>query len=214
MRPETLLVRLMIVVPVMYFGVMLVAASTWPGYSHVTRYVSELGGPEAPKPAIFNIGIMIMGVVCAVSAAGVLGATRRLGGRRVPGALAALFVALFGVAMVMGGMFPMPDPRHGGFGLGFAMLFAPLFLGLTFAGRPGFGGLVTFLFVSFALMAATMTVMMGVGQLVTRANVGLWQRANALAMFPWIGIAGVLLARHLDRDASSHGGREASHAAS
>jgi len=40
---------------------------------------------------------------------------------------------------------------------------------------------------------------MGTGHLVTRANVGPWQRANALAMFPWLGIAGVLLARLLDR---------------
>jgi hypothetical membrane protein len=47
---------------------MLIAASTWPGYSHVTRYVSELGGPESPHPAIFNYGIVLMGVVCTISA--------------------------------------------------------------------------------------------------------------------------------------------------
>jgi hypothetical membrane protein len=180
-----------------------VAASTWPGYSHVTRYVSELGGPEAPKPAIFNFGIMFMGVVCTVSAAGVLGAVRRLGGRVVPGTIAAVCIALFGVAMIMGGMFPMPNPLHGAFGLGFTMIFAPLLLGFAFAGRPGFGGLAAFLFVSFGLMLGTMSVMMGVGQLVTRANVGLWQRANALAMFPWLGIAGFVLARRLDREAAS-----------
>jgi len=201
MRRDSLLVWLAVAVPILYFGVMLAAAATWPAYSHVTRYVSELGGPEAPNPRLFNFGIMIMGVVCAVSAAGVLGAVRRLGGRIVPGTIAALCIALFGVAMVMGGMFPMPDPRHGAFGLGFAMVFAPLLLGFAFAGRPGFGGLAAFLFASFALMLATMSVMMGVGQLVTRANVGLWQRANALAMFPWIGIAGFVLARRLDREA-------------
>jgi hypothetical protein len=38
-------------------------------------------------------------------------------------------------------------------------------------------------------MIVMLAVMMGVGGLVTRQNVGLWQRANALAMFPWIGIA-------------------------
>ena len=192
-----MLLRLTIAVPILYFGVMLVAASTWPGYSHATRYVSELGGPEAPHPRIFNYGIMLMGVVCTISSLGVLAAARRLGGRRAPGVLAAVCIALFGVAMVLGGMFPMPDPRHGGFGLGFAMVFAPLFLALAFAGRPGFSGLLALLFACFALMVFTMTVMMGVGQLVTRANVGLWQRANALAMFPWLGIAGAMLARRL-----------------
>ena len=193
-------VRLTIAVPVLYFGVMLAAAATWPGYSHVTRYVSELGGPEAPQPRIFNYGIIFMGVVCTISSIGVLAATRLLGGRAVMGALAALAIALFGVAMVLGGLFPMPDPRHGGFGLGFAMILAPLFLALAFAGRPGFGGLVTVLLVSFVLVMITMTVMMGVGQLVTRANVGLWQRANALAMFPWLGIAGAMLASRLERE--------------
>jgi hypothetical membrane protein len=179
---------------------MLIAASTWPGYSHVTRYVSELGGPDAPHPAIFNVGIVLMGATCTISAWGVFGAARRLGGRRVMSALAALCIALFGVAMVMGGLFPMPNPLHGGFGLGFAAVLAPLFLALAFAGRAGFGGLTVYLLASFAFVLATMSVMMGVGQLVTRANVGLWQRVNALAMFPWIGVAGAILARRLGRD--------------
>jgi hypothetical membrane protein len=198
-RSESLLVRLAVAVPVLYFGVMLVAASTWPGYSHASRYVSELGGPEAPRPAIFNTGIVIMGVVCALSAWGVFGAARRVGGRGAMSAIAALCIALFGVAMVMGGLFPMPDERHGAFGLGFAMVFAPLFLALAFAGRPGFGGLVALLSASFVFMVATMAVMMGVGHLVTRANVGIWQRLNALAMFPWLGIAGAILALRLGR---------------
>jgi hypothetical protein len=79
------------------------------------------------------------------------------------------------------------------------MVFAPLFLALAFAGRPGFGGLVALLLASFAFMVATMTVMMGAGHLVTRANVGMWQRLNALAMFPWLGIAGAVLALRLGR---------------
>jgi hypothetical protein len=193
------LVRLAIAVPILYFGTMLAAAATWPGYSHATRYVSELGGPEAPVPALFNVGIMIMGVVCTISAFGVFGVVRALGGRRVMGTIASVCIGLFGVAMVMGGAFPMPNPLHGAFGLGLAAVFAPLFLGLAFAGRPGFRGFATFLFVSFAFVLFTMTVMMGAGQLVTRANVGLWQRTNALAMFPWLGVAGFILARRLDR---------------
>jgi len=93
----------------------------------------------------------------------------------------------------MGGLFPMPNPLHGGFGLGFAMVLAPLFLALALGGRGG--ALTVLLLGSFAFMIATMAVMMGVGHLVTRANVGLWQRLNALAMFPWLGVAGLALAR-------------------
>jgi len=195
MRRDLFLARLAVAVPVLYFGTLLVAAATWPGYSHVTRYASELGGPEAPVPAIFNIGIMVMGVVCALASIGVFRAARRAGGRSVLAALAAACLFAFGVAMVMGGAFPMPNPLHGAFGLGFALVPAPLLLALALRGREGNGPLVLVLVVAFVLVLATMSVMMGVGQLVTRANVGLWQRANALAMFPWIGVAGEMLAR-------------------
>jgi hypothetical membrane protein len=198
MRRDALLARLAIAVPLLYFGTLFAAAATWPGYSHVTQYASELGSAAAPRPAIFNVGIIIMGVVCVIASAGVHLAARRAGGRPVWTALGALCLALFGVSMVMGGMFPMPNPLHGGFGLGFAQVFAPLFLALALGGRDGMGGLVAVLYASFVFMAATIAVMMGVGHLVTRANVGLWQRANALAMFPWVAFAGYALGRRVD----------------
>ena len=193
------LLPLGVAVPVLYFGTLLVAAATWPGYSHVTRYASELGGPEAPLPWEFNRGIMTMGAVCVLAALGLGSGLARAGGRTGWSVAAAVCVALFGVSMVMGGLFPMPDERHGAFGLGFALLPAPLLMAFALRGRPGWRGLVTFLAVSFVLMLATLTVMMGVGGLVSRANVGLWQRANALAMFPWIGITAWRLARGLPR---------------
>lgn len=198
MRPEILLARMAVAVPVLYFGTLLTAAATWPGYSHVTRYASELGGPEAPVPAIFNTGIMVMGAICAIASSGVFVAARRAGGRTVLAALAAACLLLFGIAMVMGGAFPMPNPLHGAFGLAFAVVPAPLLLALALRGRPGNGPLVAVLVAAFVLVLATMSIMMGVGQLVTRANVGLWQRLNALAMFPWIGIAGEMLARRAE----------------
>lgn len=195
MRRDAQLARLAVAVPILYFGTLLVAAATWPGYSHVTQYASELGSAAAPRPAVFNSGIVGMGVVCVFAAVGVFLAAMHAGGRLVWTALGSLCIALFGVSMVMGGMFPMPNPLHGGFGLGFAQILAPLFLALGLRGREGLGGLVAVLWASFLFMTATMVVMMGVGHLVTRANVGLWQRLNALAMFPWMAVAGEVLAR-------------------
>jgi len=177
-----------IAVPLLYFGTLLVAASTWPGYSHVTRYASELGGPEAPLPWLFNRGIVTMGAVCVLSAFGFAAALRQVGGRTALSVIAAVCVALFGVSMVMGGLFPMPDPRHGAFGLGFALVPAPLLMSFALSREPRWSGLSAFLGVSFVLMAVLIAIMMGVGGLVTRANVGLWQRANAITMFPWLGI--------------------------
>jgi hypothetical membrane protein len=203
MRWEARLARLAVLVPLLYFGTLFAAAASWPAYSHVTRYASELGGPEAPHPAIFNVGIMVMGVVCVLCAFGLHAAARRAGGRAIFSTLGAVCVGLFGVAMVMGGAFPMPNELHGAFGLGFAQVFAPLFFALALRGRAGLGPLAAVLLASFVLMVATMLVMMGVGHLVTRANVGLWQRANALAMFPWLGVAGAVLASRGDAGAGA-----------
>jgi hypothetical protein len=55
-------------------------------------------------------------------------ALKHLGGRTLPAFLAGLAVFLWGVSFVMGGSFPMPDPRHGAFGLALAMHLAPLFM--------------------------------------------------------------------------------------
>ena len=66
----------------------------------------------------------------------------------------------------------MPDPRHGGYGLGFAVHLAPLFL-----------------LANVVYMTAMLLVMMGIGGLVTRANVGAFQRMYSLGTLPWIGIA-------------------------
>ncbi len=184
-----------IAVPVLYFGTLLIAASTWPQYSHVTRYASELGSAEAPVPWIFNRGIMLMGATCVLAAFGFGSALSAAAGRRGVAIAAAICVALFGVGMFLGGMFPMPDERHGGFGLAFAALPAPLLMAFAVAPAPRHRGLTIFLVVSFVLMAALLAVMMGIGGLVTRANVGLWQRANALTMFPWIGVAAWMLRR-------------------
>lgn len=184
-----------IAVPILYFGTLLLAASTWPGYSHRTRYASELGGPEAPMPWVFNGGITLMGIVCLGAAVGFARALRELTAQRAPSALAGVFLALFAVSMIMGGLFPMPNPLHGGFGLAFALPLAPLAMALALRVDAGAGRLRMFLWVSAAFMVAVLAIMMGVGQLVTRQNVGAWQRLNALAMFPWIGIAAWSLRR-------------------
>ena len=77
----------------------------------------------------------------------------------------------------------------------FALGPAPVLMALALRREPGLGGLRNLLWVNAVLMASLLAVMMGVGDLVTLANVGLWQRANALTMFPWIGIAAWWLLR-------------------
>ncbi len=199
MRSPRHLLSFGIAVPILYFLALLLGSAFYPGYSHVTRYASELGAAEAPHPWIFNSGIVTAGVAALLAGPGFAFALRRLGSDRLPAVLTGLTISLWGVAMVLGGSFPMPDPRHGGFGLGLPLLVAPLFLLWGLRHTPDAGRLRLFLLVVFLAMTALFAVMMGVGGLVTLANVGLWQRGNALASIPWIGIVAYALRRRIER---------------
>lgn len=195
MRSERALLWAAVAVPVLYYGTMLVSAAFFPGYNHVTQYASELGSSEARYPAIFNIGIIVTGVVMITSALGIYRAAVAGGARRVLAGVGAVCLALFGVSLVLGGSFPMPDPRHGGFGLGLAVLLAPPALAISLWKRADLRPLAMFLLADTVAMLVLFAIMMGVGALVTRSNVGLFQRAYSLTIFPWIGIAGFALRR-------------------
>jgi hypothetical membrane protein len=183
-----------VAVPVLYGAAVVGTSLFWPGYSHVTRYASELGSAASPRPALFNRTIVAAGLCAMLAGAGFSLALRRLGQRALSAFLAGLAVFAWGAAFVMGGLFPMPDPRHGGFGLGLAVHLAPLFMLRALAGTPA-PRLKAFLALVFVVSGALILIMFDVGglHLVRRANVGLWQRAYALSSIAWIGVAAAWL---------------------
>ena len=189
--------------PVLYYAVLLAGPLIFPGYDHVTQYASELGGPKAPNPMIFNLTIMAAGVAAVLGGLGFFRGLTRIGGGRIASALAGLSIALWGAGMVMGGMFPMPDERHGGFGVGLAVQVAPLFAAWALWKVPGAGKARWALVALAVVMAVFFAIMMGIGGLVSRANVGLWQRAYSLAMIPWIGLLALWLLKRPELAAPS-----------
>lgn len=196
-RGIRLLLRCAVCVPFMYFGTLLVSATLFPGYRHTTQYASELGSAAAPYPWVFNSGIILTGLAGLAASVGLARAATALGGSRVLGALTGVFVGLFSVSIIMAALFPMPDPRHAAFGLGIAIQAAPFLLAAAIWRVPALRQLRTILLIVGVAMTVLFAIMMGVGAMVTRANVGLFQRAYALTTFPWIGVAGFVLARHL-----------------
>jgi len=183
--------------PFLYFGTLLLSAQFFPGYNHLTQYASELGSAQAAHPGIFNGGIFLAGVAGVAAGLGFARAVPALGGHRILGILAGLCVVLFGVSLILGAAFPMPDPRHGGFGLGIAVQLAPFLLAAALWKQPAVRHLRTFLIVIGLAMLVMFAIMMGVGAMVTRSNVGLFQRVYALTTFPWVGVAGFVLHRRL-----------------
>ena len=73
--------------------------------------------------------------------------------------------------MVMGGMFPMPNDLHGGFGLGLLGPLVPVFALLALRNVPDTRGMKMFLAFIFVGSIIVLAIMFGAGHLVTRRNV-------------------------------------------
>jgi hypothetical membrane protein len=183
----------LIVVPICYYFGLIAGAATYPGYSHITRYASELGAAAAPYPALFNVPIMIGGALALLASIGVAIALHDLSGGWLWAVPAGVALACWGAAMVMGGMFPMPDLRHGGFGLGLAASVVPLFVLLAVRKLPDTTGMKLFLAFIFVGSVIVLAIMFGLGHLVTRHNVGIWQRINSGISIPWFAVLGFWL---------------------
>ena len=175
-----------------YFG-LVAGAATYPGYSHITNYASELGAAEAPYPWLFNLSIILAGASAIVGALALPAAFKDLGARRAWAVAAAVALALWGASMIMGGLFPMPDERHGAFGLGLVAPLTPLFVLLALGSVKAAGAMRVFLGLVFAGSAVMLAIMFGVGELVTQANVGLYQRLNSGFSIVWFAVLGLWL---------------------
>ena len=186
-----------IAVPILYYLALIGGALTYPGYSHVTRYASELGAADAPYPGLFNYSIIAAGFAGMLGGYGLFAGLVRIGGLPRWAAMAGLSLALWGAAMVVGGSFPMPDDRHGAYGLGLAGQLTPLLTLLAIRRLPDAGGFRLLLAAVFLVSTGLLAVMMGVGELVTTRNVGLWQRAYSGASIAWLALLGLWLQHRL-----------------
>ena len=67
-----------VAVPVIYYGIQVLAAAYEPDYSFVRQAASELGSDRAARAAWFNAGIMMLGGVALAASVGLLRAMLRL----------------------------------------------------------------------------------------------------------------------------------------
>ena len=186
-----------VAVPFAYYGTLLVASLFYPGYSHATQYASELGSASATYPMIFNGGVLACGALAILGAIGLFRALRARGvGTALAGVFALTLVA-WGVGVLFAAIYPMPDERHGGYGLTMGIQLSPLLLLVALRKATDLRALKWVLAVNTVAIIVMFAIMWGVGGLVTRANVGLFQRAYSLTVTPWIAIAAWSLLRWL-----------------
>ena len=189
---KPLALTLIAITALYYFG-LLVGAATYPGYSHMTNYASELGAAAAPYPWVFNGSIILAGAAAMLAAVMLPDAFRSIGATRGWSIAAAIALGLWGVSMVVGGFFPMPDERHGAFGLGLVAPLVSIFALLALRSVDGSRGMRIFLAIVFAASLVMLAIMFGVGELVTLANVGLFQRINSGVSIVWFAVLGLWL---------------------
>jgi glucan biosynthesis protein C len=198
-RRRRVLLAIGVAAPILAFVAVLVAVLAYPGFDHARQYLSDLGGPKARYPMIFNLAILVTGFGSLAAGAGFGLAILALGGARIAAGLTALSFAMAGYGMVMASLYPWPDPRHLAINLGLGIQLAPLLLIWGLARVDETTGLRRFLAVVFVAMAVltVLTKHMVFKGLVNDANVGWWERAFAIVLVGWIGIAAFALERRL-----------------
>jgi hypothetical membrane protein len=101
-----------VAVPFLYFGIQLIAAPFYPGYSFFNRDASTLGSDGSSLPALFNVGSIIVGIMTLFASWGFMRAFRRLGISPICAWLTFLALISCGLGSINAGVFPLPDPRH------------------------------------------------------------------------------------------------------
>src|SRR6266849_2219563 len=192
-RFTTIALGIGVTVPILYFGVQLVAALLYPGYSFLSQSASQLGSDLAKYPAIFNVGAILTGLATLIASWGFLSGLRRVGTNPILSWLTALVLASSALMHLWAGIFPMPHPRHGANPFQIGTLMLPVLMAIVSWNRSG-PFLRAYVIASIVLLAALMGNVVEVDR---QVHDGLFQRILALTVFPPIGFAAYSLAQHL-----------------
>ena len=198
-RRRRILLWIGMAAPVLALITTLIAVALFPGYDHATQFLSELGAGAARHPGVFNGGVAASGIGAGLAGIGFALAIVALGGPRVPAVLTALAFVLAAVGLVVSSVYHWPDKRHLAINLGLGIQLGPLFLLWGLARAQGVTRLRWFLVIVFVLMAVltVFTKHLVLPGTVNPQNVGWWERAFAIVLVGWVGVAAFLLERRL-----------------
>lgn len=198
-RRRRILLWIGVASPVLALLSTLLAVALFPNFNHATQFLSELGAGGAKHPQVFNAGVAFSGIGAGIAGIGFAFAIEALGGSRVAAVLTALFFVLAAVGLVISSLYHWPDPRHLAINLGLGIQLAPLSLLWGLSRAEGVGRLRWFLVIVFVLMAVltVITKHMVFPGTVNDQNVGWWERAFAIVLVGWVGVAALLLERRL-----------------
>jgi hypothetical membrane protein len=175
-------------VPILYFGIQIVAAPFYQGYSFSQQSVSMLGTHFSREPWIYNAGSMIIGFAAFAGATGLYLCFRRKTHFLIS-LLIGVAVVCTGLVCLRGGIFPMPDPRHNSWNVlqNFTIITPHLMLVGLLKWRHT-SGLRIYLVVSivFLLVLAPLASWLGRGTLQRLIDVGTLVPVGVVGFFLWL----------------------------
>lgn len=190
-KHEVIALKAGVAIPFFYFGSVVASALFYPGFSFVRQFASELGAVGAPHPQILNAGLVMVGVMSLIAAFGFWRAFGHLDARPILARLTCYVVGMFGVGILMAGIFPIPNYlMHSGFGLSLPVIIGPVLLAAALKARRDARRLRNYLLVTNILIvvmlvfyiACTHTDFVGIGQLL-----------YSLTAIPWMGVSAYAL---------------------
>jgi len=188
--------------PILALASTLLGMAAYPHFNQARQYLSELGGATAARPAIFNAGVFAAGFLAALAGVGFGLAIAALTRARLVGTLTAAVFLMAGYGLTEAAIYPWPDHRHLAINLGLGIQIAPLLLLWGLWPRRDLRGLKAFLAAVFVAMAVltVLTKHLVLPGLVNDFNVGWWERAYAMILVGWVGVAAFLLERRLRQE--------------
>lgn len=191
--------------PVLYFGIQLIAALFQDGYSFSTMDASELGTTASSMPWVFNTSIMVIGLVTFLVAWAVFRTLWQNRDRPILTLVAALGIVCLGIGSLNAGLYPLPDQRHmtGPLAIaGLGMIAVPFAFPLAIRQKQGsrwfwigyFGNIFILLSMAFVVSGMLQRSFAWAGmdmdtlQYVLNNTSGLIQRVTAFAIYVPIAI--------------------------
>jgi hypothetical membrane protein len=182
-----------ILIPVVYFANLFGVGAMTPFFDHGASPPSELGREGRSHAALFNAGLIVVGVLSVLAATGLFLGLRHISGGVILAGLTMLSMLAFGVSMLMAGAFPLPNPLHYGFNIILLALLTPLFGALALKG----GGADRWIVLAgFVAGLSLLAINAGVGGVASASNIGWIVRAHgAVAMLTFAYLCWAALRR-------------------
>ena len=112
---------------------MIVVQLKYPGYSDISNYISDLGGPHSPWAVVFNASVIVLGLLTILATYLLMAAFNR----RFSRTLGLGFLAIAGIGAILVGVFPENSTALGGYMHEIASDLAFVASGLALINLPG-----------------------------------------------------------------------------